>query len=99
MLEKEQYIWKAKHQRGLTDEQIQYFLDRDIRYDLMPYYSLCCKRYGCEQGYAEVVKLYGESPAHDALKEIIIPCRQEPISAEELHNLLGPNALDIINKK
>lgn len=69
MVEAEQrdhYIWKAKHQRGLTDEQVQYFLDRDTRYDLMPYYSLCCKRLGCEQGYAEVVKLYG-APKHKIL--------------------------------
>lgn len=35
MLDRERYIWKAKHQRGLTDEQIQYFLARDSRYDLV----------------------------------------------------------------
>lgn len=60
MLTKEKYIWKAKHQRGLSDEQIQYFLDRDTRYSLMPYYALCCKRVGEERGYEEVMKLYGE---------------------------------------
>lgn len=60
MMTKERYIWKAKHQRGLTDEQIQYFLDRDTRYELMPYYSLCCKRLGCEQGYIKTVEQYGE---------------------------------------
>ena len=59
MLTKEQYIWKAKHQRGLSDQDIQYFLDRDDRYDLMPYYSLCCKRLGCEKGYEALVELYG----------------------------------------
>lgn len=56
MLTREQHIWKAKHQRGLTDEQIQYFLDRDSRFDLLPYYSLGCNRLGCEQGLAEKKK-------------------------------------------
>lgn len=64
-MEKECYIWKAKHQRGLSDEQIQYFLDRDTRYELMPYYSLCCKRLGAEKGYEATVDLYGE----DILKD------------------------------
>lgn len=67
MMTKERYIWKAKHQRGLTDEQIQYFLDRDTRYELMPYYSLCCKRLGCEQGYIKTLEQYGE----DTIKRII----------------------------
>ena len=66
MLTREQYIWKAKYQRGLSDEQIRYFLDRDTRYDLMPYYALCCKRLGAEQGYAAVVDLYGTN------KELLI---------------------------
>lgn len=60
MLTKEEYIWKAKHQRGLSDEEIQYFLDRDTRYELLPYYSLACKRLGSEKGYAHMVELYGE---------------------------------------
>ena len=55
----EHFIWKARHQRGLTDEQIHYFLDRDPRYTLLPYYALCCKRLGCEQAYLEVLQQYG----------------------------------------
>ena len=62
MMTREQYIWKAKHQRGLTDEQIQYFLDRDSRFDLLPYYSLGCKRLGCEQALLAVIDLYGPDP-------------------------------------
>ena len=60
MKDRDYYIWKAKHQRGLSDEEIDYFLQRDDRYDLMPYYAMCCKRLGAELGYAEFVKMQGE---------------------------------------
>ena len=59
MKDREHFIWKAKHRRSLTDEQIHYFLDRDPRYTPLPYYALCCKRLGCEQAYAEVLRQYG----------------------------------------
>ena len=59
MAEREYYIWKAKHQRGLSDEQIAYFLERDPRYELLPYYSLCCKHMDCASAYAEVLNVYG----------------------------------------
>lgn len=63
MNEKEYYIQKAKEQRGLTDEQIGYFLERDTRYDLLPYYSFCCKRLSCELAYIEVEKSFGRVEA------------------------------------
>lgn len=65
MITREQHIWKAKHQRGLTDEQIQYFLDRDSRFDLLPYYSLGCRRLGCEKALEAVIDLYGPDPKEE----------------------------------
>lgn len=57
----ETYIQKAKQEQGLSDGEIQYFFDRDYRYDLLLYFAFCCKQLGSERGYREVVKLYGES--------------------------------------
>lgn len=37
-------VWKARHQRKLTDEQILYFLERCSRWDMLPHYSAYLKR-------------------------------------------------------
>ena len=38
------YIWKAKHQRGLSDEAINYFLDNCAQFSLLPYYATWIKK-------------------------------------------------------
>ncbi len=43
------YIWKAKHQRGLTDEQVNYFLDRCDDWKLLPKYAKHCRAFGQER--------------------------------------------------
>lgn len=77
MNEREHFIWKAKHQRGLSDEQINYFLERDTRYKLMPYYSLCCKRLGAEQGYNEVINQHGKAINRDKVIQLEMKALQK----------------------
>ncbi len=58
MTEKERrdyYIWKAKYQRGLTDEQVNFFLQNDDRWELLPVYSLYVKKMG-EQGALDQIR-------------------------------------------
>ena len=43
------YIWKAKHQRGLTDEQVHNFLDRCDDWKLLPKYAKHCRAFGQER--------------------------------------------------
>ena len=42
--ERAYYIWKAKEQRGLKDEEIEYFLDRCTKPSLLPYFCTHYKR-------------------------------------------------------
>ena len=59
MKDKEYYIWKAKHQRGLSDDQINYFLDNYSRYDLLPHYSCFVKHgYSGEKALKEVKRMF-----------------------------------------
>ena len=44
MKNKAYYIAKAKKERGLIDEQINYFLNRNPRWDLLPAYANYVKR-------------------------------------------------------
>lgn len=53
------YIWKAKHQRGLTDEQINFFLQNHPRWDLLPLYSLYVKKMGEQGALAQIKQEYG----------------------------------------
>ena len=53
------YIWKAKHQSGLTDEEIDYFLQNHPRWDLLPYYARFVRKYGQEEALNEVRALFG----------------------------------------
>ncbi len=63
MCTKEHYIRKAKRQRGLTDEQIEFFLQRHPRWDLLPWFSFYVKHGFTEQeAFDEVVKRYGMDP-------------------------------------
>lgn len=55
MKDKAYYIEKAKRQRGLTDEQIDFFLQNHPRWDLLPYYARYVKKLGM-QGALEQVR-------------------------------------------
>ena len=59
---KEYYIWKAKNQRGLTEEQIQFFLDNHPRYDLLPHYSFFLKKGEMSESEAlgAVIEMFGK---------------------------------------
>lgn len=54
MKDKAYYIEKAKRQRGLTDEQIDFFLQRHSRWDLLPYYARYVKKLGMQGALEEV---------------------------------------------
>ena len=54
MKDKDYFIWKAKHQRGLTDEQIDFFLQNDGRSHLLPEYSCYVKKMGKQWALEEV---------------------------------------------
>lgn len=56
---REYHIWKAKMQRGLTDEQINYFLQHDTRYELLPVYSKFVRDFGLEGALKEVHQMFG----------------------------------------
>ncbi len=57
---KEQLIWSARHERGLSDEQIRFFLDRESRWKLLPYYACFLKRRKDEQAaLEEVIRMFG----------------------------------------
>ena len=43
MKNKDYYIEKARKERGLSDEQITFFLEREPRWDLLPLYATCLK--------------------------------------------------------
>lgn len=56
----EYYIWKAKHQRGLTDEQIAYFQERCNIPEMLPYYATGVKhKLSNEEALEWVRKLVG----------------------------------------
>ncbi len=59
MKDKEYYVWKAKTQRALTDEQIAYFLSRDERWELLPYYARFVRRLGMAGALNEVHQMFG----------------------------------------
>lgn len=52
--DKAYYIEKAKRQRGLTDEQIDFFLQNHPRWDLLPYYACYVKKMGMQGALEEV---------------------------------------------
>lgn len=60
MLPKEKYIWKAKHQRGLSDEQINFFLQHHPRWELLPYYATFVKRVSMQEALDEVILHFGK---------------------------------------
>lgn len=58
---REYYIWKAKYQRNLTDEQVNYFLQHDTRWELLPVYSKFVRDFGPEGALKEVHQMFGTS--------------------------------------
>ena len=60
MKDKEYYIQKAKRQRGLTDEQINFFLQRHPRWQLLPYYATFVKRVSMQEALDEVILHFGK---------------------------------------
>ena len=56
---KDYYIRKAKQQRGLTDEQIDFFLQNHPRWDLLPYYACYVKKMGEKGALDEVITQFG----------------------------------------
>lgn len=56
---REYYIWKAKMQRGLTDEQVNFFLQNDDRWELLPVYSKFVRDFGSKGALNEVRQMYG----------------------------------------
>ena len=60
MMDRDYYIWKAKHQRGLTDEEINYFLDNYSDWTLLPYYSKHCRAFGAKHALELIREEYGE---------------------------------------
>ena len=66
----EYYVWKAKHQRGLTDEQIAYFLDRCDRWEFLPHYARFVKKLGEQGALEEVLRMCGEKAMiHEQLRQ------------------------------
>lgn len=55
------YIWKATHQRGLTDEQVNYFLHRCTDWTLLPEYSKHCRTFGSECALEIIKEAHGVS--------------------------------------
>ena len=60
MQDREYYIEKAKRQRGLTDEQIDFFLQRHYRWDLLPFYARYVKKMGEQRALEEAQREFGE---------------------------------------
>ena len=60
MKDKEYYIQKAMRERGLTDEQINFFLQNHPRWELLPYYAAFVKRVGEQEALEEVVLHFGK---------------------------------------
>lgn len=82
---REHYIWKAKHQRGLTDEQINFFLQNHPRWELLPVYSLYVKKLG-EQGALEQIKQEYGSDTKEERREsrsAVRNCRLKDFLKEE----------------
>ncbi len=59
MKDRNYYIQKAKRERGLTDEEILFFLDRHPRWDLLPVYARFVRKLGTEGALNEVLKTFG----------------------------------------
>ncbi len=59
MKDREYYIQKAKRQRGLTDEQIDFFLRNHSRWDLLPVYARFVKKMGMHGALEQVRSNYG----------------------------------------
>lgn len=59
MKDKSYYIEKAKRQRGLTDEQINFFLQNHPRWDLLPYYACYVKKLDIQGALEEVRAQFG----------------------------------------
>lgn len=57
--DKAYYVEKAKRQRGLTDEQIDFFLQNHPRWDLLPYYARYVKKLGMQGALEEVRAQFG----------------------------------------
>lgn len=57
--DKTYYVEKAKRQRGLTDEQIDFFLQNHPRWDLLPYYACYVKKLGMQGALEEVRAQFG----------------------------------------
>lgn len=57
--DKAYYVEKAKRQRGLTDEQIDFFLQNHSRWDLLPYYACYVKKLGMQGALEEVRAQFG----------------------------------------
>ena len=57
------YIWKAKHQRGLTDKQIDFFLLNHPRWELLPVYARFVRKLGEQGALNEVRQMYGTGTA------------------------------------
>lgn len=55
------YIWKAKNQRGLTDEQVDYFLEHCDDWTLLPEYSKHCRTFGSEHALEIIKEEHGVS--------------------------------------
>ena len=58
-------IRKAKLQRGLTDEEIDYFLQRHPRWDLLPVYARFVRKFGPEEALNEVRQMFGDSESQE----------------------------------
>ncbi len=68
MKDKNYYIQKAKHQRGLSDEQIYFFLERHPRWDLLPYYACYVKKMGEQGALEEVISQFGKGKYYRVCK-------------------------------
>jgi len=61
--DKAYFIRKAKRERGLSDEEIDYFLQDHPRWDLLPVYARFVRKFGQEEALNEVRRMYSEDTA------------------------------------
>ena len=66
--DKEYFIRKAKRERGLSDEEIDYFLQRHPRWDLLPYYARFVRKLGPEEALNEVRQMFGDSEPQEEIQ-------------------------------
>ena len=55
------YIWKAKHQHGLTDEQVNYFLKDCTDWTLLLEYAQHCRAFGKEHALKILYEEYSDN--------------------------------------